>query len=57
MPFRFDVKETMKNMKIVLLYVAFAIVVLSLLGGCVALKYRIYRERFPDAAPWTFLFR
>jgi len=37
--------------------VAALVAVVSVVGGLVYLDYSAYRQRFPNAAPWTYLFR
>jgi len=31
-------------------------IVATIIGGLIRLDYVAYRQRFPDASPWTYLF-
>lgn len=47
----------MKKFRETLAIVGAGLCVAALLGGLLYLDYSAYRQRFPNAAPWTYLFR
>jgi hypothetical protein len=40
-----------------LCYIVIFALVTGVIGGCVAIKWNVYHQRFPNASPWTFLFK
>lgn len=42
-------------MKNKLLTIAFVILILAALGGCVRLKYWAFKEKYPTAGVWSFI--
>jgi hypothetical protein len=51
---RFSFFKTVYEFTVGLVVVA---LVIGLIGGCVAIKWDVYHQRFPNASPWTFMFK
>jgi hypothetical protein len=50
-------KKFWNNVGLWFAYIAVVALVVGLIGGCVAIKWNVYHQRFPNASPWTFLFK
>ena len=47
------IRKIVNELAVYAIFAAF----LTIVGGLFYLDYKAYRERFPHAAPWTYLFR
>ena len=50
-------KKWMNQALSALAALAVVLLIAGAIGGCVAVKWNVYHQRFPNASWWTFLFK